>query len=255
MDRTKRHLGSVRVAVLGIFVSMVMLPAACSSGKGEDVSGSLRSKISENGEGVAAVVRRGAAALGARTLQAPVEPLTQPYVDAIVGAVDHLKDTATSLGDDDAKLLVYVGARYALYKVADGGGLGTLERDNERLTKLLKAAKDDDVANFDDDELARKTSHLLRPLAYAGLFKNDAAVKQLIPPGSREATDFGAWVQYDETGNPTVTLRSPDDDVSNADPTSWSAFVDKILAERREGKKGGLLSDVLFALESQIERS
>ena len=233
---------------------MVMLPAACSSGKEKDVSGSLHSKISENGEGVAAVVRQRAAALGAKPLQAPVEPLTQPYVDGIVGAVDQLKDEAKSLGHDDANLLVYVGARYGVYKVADGGGLGTLERDNERLTKLLEAAKDDDVANFDDDELARKTSNLLRPLAYAGLFKNDAVVKQLIPPGSREATTFGAWVKYDETGNPTVTLRSPDDDVSNADPTSWSAFVDQILAEGTEAKDG-LLSDVLLALESQIERS
>lgn len=253
MDRTTRRLGSVRVTVLGIFVSMVMLPAACASGK-EKVPGSLRSKISESGEGVAAVVRQGAAALGAKTLQAPVEPLTQPYVDAIVGAVDQLKDTAKSLGDDDANLLVYVGARYAVYKVAAGGGLGTLERDNERLTKLLEAAKDDDVANFDDDELARKTSHLLRPLAYAGLFKNDVVVKQLIPPGSKEATEFGAWVKYDEAGNPTVTLRSPDDDVSTADPTSWNAFVDKILAERSE-TKDGVLNDVLLALESQIERS
>jgi len=252
LHRATRRLGRVQLAVLGIFVSMAMLPAACSSGKHE-VSGSLRSKIAENGEGVAAVVRQSAAALGAKTLQPPVEPLTRPYVDAIVGAIDQLKDEAKSLGDKDANLLVYVGAQYAVYKVATGAGLGTLERDNERLAKLLEAAKDDDVANFDDDELAKKTSYLVRPLAHAGLFKEDAAVKQLIPPGSREATTFAAWVKYDETGNPTVTLRSPDDDVSSDDPTSWGAFVDKILAERHVAT--GVLSRVLFALEDQIERS
>jgi hypothetical protein len=252
MDRTTRRLGNVRVTVLGIVVSMAMLTSACSSDREKEVSSDLRSKISENGEGVAAVVRQSAAALGAKTLQAPVEPLTQPFVDGIVGAVDQLKDAAKGLGDGDANLLVYVGARYAVYKVAAGGGLGTLERDNERLSELLNAAKDDDVANFDDDELADKTRNLLRPLAYAGVLKNDAVVKQLIPPGSSEATMFGAWVEYDETGNPTVTLRSPGDDDNRADPTSWSAFVDKILEERRTA---GVLSDVLLALESQIERS
>ena len=250
MDRTTGHLRSARVTLLGVLVSMAMLTAGCSDNE-KGVSSELRSKISENGEGVVSVVRQRAADLGAKTLQGPVQPLTQPFVDGIFGAMGHLKAAAKSLSDHDANLLVYVGARYAVYKVATGGGLGTLERDNERLTALLNDAEREDVAKFDDGELAKQAGYQLRPLAYAGLFKNDAVVKQLIPPGSTEARTFGAWVKYDETGDPDVTLRSPDDDDSS-DPTSWSAFVEQFLETRRSA---GLLGSVFTALEDQIERS
>ena len=239
------------MTLLSVFVSIALLTAGCS-GKDKGVSSELRSKISDNGEGVAAVVKQGAADLGAKTFQAPVDPLTQPFVDGIFSAVGQLNDAAKDLSDHDANLLVYVGGRFAVYRLASGGGLGTLERDNERLTALLDDAEREDVAKFDDDELTKKTSNLLRPLVFAGLFKNDAVVKQLIPPGSMEATNFGAWVTYDETGDPRVTLRSPGDNDDRSDPTSWSAFVDKILETRRTA---GLLSAVLSALESQIERA
>src|SRR5207253_8881877 len=95
------------------------------------------------------------------------------------------------------------------------------------------------IQSLDDTQLRRRTQNFLRPLAYVTLFSNHALVQRLLPPGSKEAQRFAAWVRYDDPANPTVALPSPSvDEEKGNDPASWGSFVRKIV-EEQDASNGG----------------
>jgi hypothetical protein len=199
------------------------------------------------------MIQAKAETLGQAKLEKPLEDKMTPYVEGILEAADLFPSAAGDLNDADSNRVIFVGMNLALFQATQSTRSET--KQAQRLDELFEIADRKKVRDFDEDELSKETRNLLRPLANVGLFTNPQVVKQLLPPGSREAERFAPWVRYDDAGNPMVTIPAPSlEEEQGNDPSSWGTFVTRIV-EEQDMFEGGVLAEALRIIDDGIERA
>lgn len=201
-------------------------------------------------------MRTQTSALGRTKLEPPARKTLRPFLDSLTAAADIVVAAAEDFGDADANTLIYVGMDLALAQLSrspGSTGRSTSRSDqSQTLDELLEAADQENARGFDAD-LAERVRRLMRNLAYAALLTDPELVKQLLPPGSSNASRFAAWVRYDSQGNPTVTIpeRGRKMETGN-DPASWNSFIDAVSAEQET--QGSILGEAISEIDDEAER-